>query len=978
MMSTFYFKYKRVVLIDSADLCYAEIPLDEHAILLGGGNVGKSSILNSLRLFLLPEVNFAKCESKFSFRSRDKDQYYSKDDSFQHYFPSSNSFLILEVENFIGSYCQILYREKGYQYRRIFVPLTYDRIRDIFWSCCESNDGIGEAIEGLSVSSVLKQLKERAATTLVVSDTEKLKQLLYANNLLNNSETRYSLFPLIEHDDSKIESLRALFMLLFDINASSQMLSKAIANIIEADKKSSQDVLNFNIHEFIQRHEELKQEGDQLTFIKNKKSNFEKLENRFKKYTQLSDTDKKYAHFLIALERYKKKTIDEKQIVDNELSPLEEKIKEEDSKLKEKSNALFIKKAEYKVKEKDLEEAQSSFENSTQVWKGYYPSSTIEEARDTAKFEYETCLEELTTLTSEVESNTRRQELEGEIKKLNITLKKLEESSENQQFLLINQLGDSTSEVLAAINKKLILANPKRELRKEELDAIRSFTTLFNDNNDEYQWFDHFFTKQSATVTEDLQQQYDDSNRKLEKYNVELAKLKQPSDSFHRQKDITELETKRDDLKSKFDSLKQYPVAETNIQKYKNQLQKTLIDKNNLAAEETIIETELNKKKQKYSELKPKQERTSKQLEKIIMIEKTCKRLEREYPRLEKAIKVTSKQSHSTFINVTETELEDIEASLRGYQNLRNKIISSLQNFIYENIIDDEDHIQVDSPTSKSIRKTFKRLQEVFDEFPQKRKILEEQVNTHNQSVSHYTNVLTKHFEHIDLFRSQLNREFENITINNLEKVEVHIDIDRRFKSLIAEINKADFHSDQFLSNGFYERLKVFVNSFFIDSNDYKLTMDKVITGLHYKIKKQGNKNWQDKLQSNSTTALINMELAQILLNRIKKAGCDVIFPLVHDEVAEINIDQFDWLLSHLTQKGFRLFSAATFSTSPDLIHKIGNYHEIGNMKTARSYNPDRRSVYWGGAETFQSEKGLDKTSLAHSEQSQLFPSGNE
>lgn len=56
--SNFTFGVRRLVLVDSAGFCYVEIPVDNHGLILGPGNLGKSSLLNSLRLFLLPENNF--------------------------------------------------------------------------------------------------------------------------------------------------------------------------------------------------------------------------------------------------------------------------------------------------------------------------------------------------------------------------------------------------------------------------------------------------------------------------------------------------------------------------------------------------------------------------------------------------------------------------------------------------------------------------------------------------------------------------------------------------------------------------------------------------------------------------------------------------------------------------------------------------------------------------------------------------------
>lgn len=357
-MSNFHFNYKRIVLVDSADLCYAELPLDEHAILLGKGNVGKSSILNALRLFLLPEVNFSRCEAKFAFRTADKNSYYSKDQSFQHYFPSPTSFMILEVENFTGSHCQILTRASGYQYHRLFVPLPYAQIRDLFWSCCDDEDGIGRAVKHLSFTFLREQIKKRAPEALLVRDAEKLKKLLYASDFLNDIETRYSLFPLVEQDTSKVNSLRSLFLLLFDMNANNKAMATAIANIIEADKKSANDILNFNIDDFLSRHEELGQEERQLTSIRNKENRFNQLQATFETYTRLSEADINYANFVKQLAQQKSQTLQKKQIIEDKIKPLQNALERHERDLKTVDSQLASIDTKLKSRQEDLDSAQ--------------------------------------------------------------------------------------------------------------------------------------------------------------------------------------------------------------------------------------------------------------------------------------------------------------------------------------------------------------------------------------------------------------------------------------------------------------------------------------------------------------------------------------------------------------------------------------------------------------------------------------------
>ena len=969
-MSKFSFKFKRIILVDSADFCYVEIPLDEHAILLGKGNVGKSSILNSLRLFLLPEVNFNKAESKFAFRTSDKNSHYTRDESFNHYFPSSTSFLILEVENFTGSHCQILSKGTGYQYNRLFVPLAYDHIRDLFWSEDDDEDGIGQAIEGLSFASVSSKIKKRAPKTISANETEKLRQLLYASNFLNDDETRYSLFPLAEQDSSKVNSLKALFLLLFDMNSNSEAMAMAVANIIEADKKSSNDALNFNIDEFLSRHEELEADSKKLTFIKNKENKYSSLLITYQQYRQLSDADIAYAHFSWALQTQKDSTLAEKKEVDGNIAPILDKEQKIRTSLDASKRNIATVNTQISSRTSDLQEAKSETQKAEELRQQFYSPMTIKEATKHVEDELEEADIQLEASKDEAIAQERRKLLTEKIFNLTKEIKRLNDSAQNKQYLLTEQLSESASDVLSAVNKRLIQANPKRQLKSQEVEVIEQFTAMLHDRGTEYDWFDITFAKQSNNIFDDLDEHVSDLNKKLEKANIELKNLQQPANALSNQKNIQELENKIADLKNKWACLKRHPIAFANLDGYQQKLTDHEVDLKNLITERTGIESNLAGAQKVLTQLQPQQQALDQKLVNYVALKETCDRLVRHYPRL--SLGNANKQGFSKEILLTRASLDKVETDLRRFDNQRLEIISGLKDFISEKIIEDEFNIRVDSPTSNTIKQTFSRLKEIFSELPQHQSFLSEKISSHNLTVSHYTKNLTNHAEHIKAFTDKLNRDFSTITINDLERVEVTIQIDKRFESLVAEINSADFHADEMLSKNFYERLKVFVNGFFGNSKDSRLTMDKIIKGLDYRIKKQGKDTWQTKKQSNSTTSLINLQLAQILLNRIKKEGSSVVFPLVHDELADISIDQFDWLLPHLTDNDFRLFSAATYSVSTELIRKVGNLHEIGSMRTSRSYSEGRTIVYWKGSEKFTDVASAKASKTIFAEQNEL------
>ncbi len=394
-------------------------------------------------------------------------------------------------------------------------------------------------------------------------------------------------------------------------------------------------------------------------------------------------------------------------------------------------------------------------------------------------------------------------------------------------------------------------------------------------------------------------------------------------------------------------------------------------DRLNFITEISLSEEKLRKINKKLVILDINQKEYENELEKLFKFTRTCSRLKKSYPRLEKLLsKISTKKTPK--VGLTEIEIERIESDLLNFDKLRSEIIDGLKYFIYEGIIHDDNKILQDAPRNIAVHNTFIHLQKIFNDLPHEKNILNDQVKTHNSSVSQYTKDLEDQGQHIANFISQLNQDFEKVAINDLDKVEVKIQIDRRFKNLVEEIKKIDLYSNKPLSTRFYDRLTNFVREFFKDENDTHLTMERIIVGLSYRTMKTGSNNWQDKDQSDSTTSLINLELVQLLLSRIKKAGCYISFPLVHDELANVNLDQFDWLLPHLKEQGFNLFAAGTESTSGELLFKIKNIHKIGRARTAHPYHKTRTKVYWGRAEQFLSTEEAISSNISIAKQPSL------
>ena len=62
------YSVKKLIAINSISYCYTELPIDRHCALFGRNNLGKTSLLNALKLHLFPEISFNDCKAKFAFK----------------------------------------------------------------------------------------------------------------------------------------------------------------------------------------------------------------------------------------------------------------------------------------------------------------------------------------------------------------------------------------------------------------------------------------------------------------------------------------------------------------------------------------------------------------------------------------------------------------------------------------------------------------------------------------------------------------------------------------------------------------------------------------------------------------------------------------------------------------------------------------------------------------------------------------------
>ncbi len=967
MSSQYKFEIKRIVLVDSAGFCFVELPVDEHAILLADGNVGKSSILNSLRLFLLPENNFKNSKNKFAFSTPKNDGFYDNEESYQHYFPSKYSCLILEVcHQYAGvesSHCQILHASSGYlSYSRIFTPLSFDEIRHLFWQLDGDEDGIGYRVNSLSSGEIFKSLKSLHKDTLTVKDNHKLREILYANEQLVPENMRYSVFPLAESDDARIESLRTLVLLLFEMNSGSATVARAVANIIEADKKFSGDELDFNIEEFLGKHDELKAQEKELVNIANLMPNYQNLAKKFAQYCRFQKADKDFSAFYLTLS---------KQLIEQKKQQQEYSLAFNNAQTELNGNKNYLRDIgiELKVSEKEqakLTAKQANLEKSLDKAKlllSAYVDTPISDIIEMFNDDIADMKKDLLAHQDDAASERRIDELKRKIQLNELQQTNLTNKIAREEFSLAKQLPKDAWQVIASVNKRMALANPGKVLTPEQVDRFTAFTELFQQNNDGFTLFDEVFAKQSQTIVDDSALRLSDVESELLADKKSLSLLEQSKGNALT--NASEIKRLTRDIKLAEDELALIKAIEVNNVIYHEQAQE--LDNCNyqltqLIAQQQAAQQTARDSQEQVEQAKTKRDFCNQQLEGLVQLSKRAEQIKTRYPRCQQAVDKLINENST--IELTEVVLNNIEDQLHSLGTLSSDLQQGLANFVHEKIIVNQDDILSQAPSFAIIRHAFDALEDVYNNLGARQTMLNEQVFVHNESVQSYMHLLQQNFDYIKGFEASLNRDFSHIAINDLDAISVEIHIDKRFENLVLELANVDLYAEQLVSDNFYARLRAFASSGIFAKTSQRLTMDKIITNLSYKTRKKEQTQWQTKQQSNSTTALINLKLVQILLKRLRASGYDLMLPLVLDEVATVDVKQFDWLLNDIKTSGFNLFAASTHSASSQLIYKIGRYHEIGAMRTEKPYSKERTLVYWGGAEYLSPITEIDEAQL--------------
>ena len=960
----------RLIAIDSAGVAIAEIDLREGGILIGGGNIGKTSILNAIRLFLLPEENFKDSKNKFGFSDKEGN-FYSNDECFEHYFPSSTSFLILECDNYLGGpipHCQILYRgsSEKLDYRRMFTSLRYEQIRHLFWDDNAGYDGIGGRVDDLTLSKVQAFLKREDKHFKSLVRSSAIKEVIYANQLLDIDAMRFCLFPLSSTKDADVDAFRALVRLLFDMKTGSDTVRLAVANIIESRKKERKDELNFDIDAFINHNEMLSRRELVLKKIESLRPEFEKLALSHQQLVSNKDAEDalmQYAMMLGSRINQENQALEQEEV---QLTLQKEKVRS----AKKASNDTLDKQktlqGEINVLSRRQKKLVEVVQETELIINIYDESETIDDIVSGHREHLDDRKEALRLKEDAEALQTELETLKQEISNLEEAEARYQASVNAQQYKLFNQLPESVWMKLAAVNEELAESNPARVLSSSERQAIESFTDLLEEKQQHYALWDLTLEFILPTNRESDQTRLSKVQETLEQKRIRVAELSAMGNQsrIERIKEITALKTEIKRTQNEISLLLAYTNDTHQLTEINKELAEAEQARDSLEKQFDAQNTLLLQEKHSFDAQTDKLTEKKQQLEKLT---RYSVRVKAELQAHHLPVSDFSVLPDQT-VDLSEETLHKRIESLNSKRKAKTDITERLQDFVREQVLENDDKLMLSHLDDELLEHAFHQLKTRYQGLDEEFDILRKHFIEHKHSVHAIINELKNNREMVRQFEQSINRAFEGLVINDLSEVAAKIKVEARFDDLVNEIEFFDTHSDQKASEQFIERLKAFSKKFFPEGKAALLTMEQIVSGISYRVKKQGQEGWESKSQSTSTIMLINIKLVEILLGRLRNSACSTQFPLVIDEGASVDSSQFDWLLPNMKQAGFRVLSASTNSASSEIIFKFGQHFRLDAMRTATPYSKARTIAFTGMPESF-----VTKGSMLDREQLDMF-----
>jgi len=951
---------RQLVFVNSAAYAYTEIRVDQHTALFGRNNLGKTSMLNALKLFLLPEDNFRKCQSKFGFCSRSGD-FYSAQESFNYYFPAQNSFILLEAENLYGPFCILLHQgSREFSYARMLVPCDYDQIRHLFWDvAADCNQGLGAPLEELSIASIQQAFQSLGGEAL--HDRRTIRERLFSPHPLSREEGRYCLLPLKQGGtERELAAWKQLIHLAFDIGANdSRTLPDALATIIEGEKQRKADELSVDLDQILQEYQALRQERDELQRISNAREDWDRFDNGFHRY-------------LIRSREVGQFHVDLKAAVTLEVSRIEPQIeaairsheaareacRQASVEASEASDRLKRLEGKLDACKQQLNRHEQAVKRIHEILRAYpeqEPEGVLAELNRQATHKAEL----IQALENEKERQKRMEQLNQQLIQARHSRERLSHQLEHNSPSVLDQLDRQSATVLA--NLAPALARSTVNLEPQAREVMQRFAGLFEVADESLLLCGEPLPELKVlpynpeAIRQQQEQRLADLKREITEQESELNELR-ASCSLSRQalsdkldelnRELGALRSAITLLQAKETHVQQLQDAQASLAELEQQLEQARQDEKRCKAHYSETEEQEQKARRRRDGLQEQKLELSKKQERLEGLESSHGVLRGWASRLEPEKRALSDDA-----------LETLKQQCQALEALREEVMEALRRLLQLQLLEGDGSdaylVSFDMQKIKALHQAHKRL---FDTLEGKLVDYDHRVLAHNKATSIRMDTLREAGKQIHGFIAEINREFGAYSVSNLAEVQLACDLHPRFQLLLDDLARINLHGEALHDERLYQRLNDFCDEFFREGNRHGrvLQMHQLIEKVRYRFRLAGQEHFTENAQSNGTTSMVNSLLLSILLKRLLAQDAQICLPLVMDEMASIDQQNLKTAVAVAEKHGFVLFGASP-DMSAEIVQAVNHYIHLGMfMATEKAYSRERRVVHHGGCEALR------------------------
>ncbi len=975
------FTFKQIILVNSGKYCYLKVPLNEHICLLGANNGGKTSILNSMKFFLLPEENLHDCERKFGLKN--PNGFYGRDSTYQFYFPERSSFVILEAENPHGPFCIVLSQgSKPFSYERTGVPCAYGEIEHLFWNVYSPiNGGQGAPVPALSIKSVAADLKKMNG--VLIRDTASIKERMYKHQPTRADAGRYCLLPLKSGGakQREIDAWKRLIHLSFDIGAKDRRtMPDTIATIIEGRKARTEAEVNVNFGDIMARYQRLRATQDRLQTIHNGERYWNAYDQSFIELSSRSSDLLNLLHdaedSIEQVTAQLLKVRQERAADYSERNDRSREMEQDASRLVAEYNqcrgiATNAKKAFELIRKDaiDLGAARTGYAGMSLDEILQIRLDVLEETRR----DLEICNDK-TKLRNEFEERNR------EIKQLRPLIEATEQWIKNQTGSVLDLLSEQTADRLYSLNQKAFSVECE-VLEATTQDVIERFAGLFNVESNQLSFLGKptgilLQPYSAAELLAHKQAELDNMTVQLQKaqarYN-ELSTLVTESEEklAVRSKELREV-IARD--KREISLLRSAERIEADLQRLEREFEDA---KEQLA----LLEGRAAEANTRHGEAKAQRDAAWNALERAKEEANNVTRWANRITDMLHArlglFKTGFQRSEPRDVVVNQALIDDMEYRSQNLVTLLQESSKQVSDLLDAVPLDDNSPEQAHRAAYElnDLRQLHDRYALLYARLTAEEDNLFHQVAAHNADTDIQMRQIRATRTLITSFIGEIEDHLKSIKISNIAEIRIDCTLHPQFDELLAVLEAVNMSGGELPPQVLYDRLGSFFTQFFESDQrrDSTLNLAKLINSVEYRVRLLGREEFKIEAQSTGTSVMINIRVLAFLLKELLQSDSKVSMPLLIDEVSQLDVANLKSARDIAEADGFCIFGA-TPEWTPAIGKVLGKFMNLSYFEAVdESYSDERTIVFTGECESLTSiATGSDQAPASLEEPAEL------